>query len=84
MAKLAILAKRWTASGAGVCVLSHTNVARLSPRHRCRRQLSRLPLPWQGEKYPTVRIASQRCSISGAKPDLSGQPHYRRQTGGMA
>lgn len=29
VAKLAILAKRWTSPASGVCVLSHTNVARL-------------------------------------------------------
>lgn len=34
VAKLAILAKRWTSSASGVCVLSHTNVARLEIEKR--------------------------------------------------
>ena len=34
VAKLAILSKRWSAPGAGVCVLSHTNVARLEIEKR--------------------------------------------------
>jgi DNA helicase II / ATP-dependent DNA helicase PcrA len=34
VAKLAILAKRWTSPSAGICVLSHTNVARLEIENR--------------------------------------------------
>lgn len=34
VAKLSILAKRWTSSASGVCVLSHTNVARLEIEKR--------------------------------------------------
>ncbi len=34
VAKLAILAKRWTSPASGVCVLSHTNVARLEIEKR--------------------------------------------------
>lgn len=34
IAKLAILAKRWTSLSAGICVLSHTNVARLEIENR--------------------------------------------------
>jgi DNA helicase-2/ATP-dependent DNA helicase PcrA len=34
VAKLAILAKRWTSPSAGICVLSHTNVARLEIEKR--------------------------------------------------
>ncbi|MEQ8306922.1 MAG: UvrD-helicase domain-containing protein [Hoeflea sp.] len=34
IAKLAILAKRWTSPSAGICVLSHTNVARLEIENR--------------------------------------------------
>ncbi|WP_206241660.1 UvrD-helicase domain-containing protein [Novosphingobium terrae] len=34
VAKLAILAKRWTLPASGVCVLSHTNVARLEIEKR--------------------------------------------------
>lgn len=36
VAKLAILAKRWTSPSAGICVLSHTNVARSEIESRLR------------------------------------------------
>ena len=48
VAKLAILAKKWPYSNAGICVLSHTNVAREENRekvrqHKRRKEITFLP-----------------------------------------
>lgn len=74
VAKLAILAKKWPYSNAGICVLSHTNVAREEIEER----LGKPKVAQHWEKY--IQLARNKYNASHILQMQPITPHILRHT----